>query len=685
MHPKAELAHAAMMALQPEEAKGILYTALKADPNDPDLLCEQAILDCFFQRESAAAEIFDRTEEASRRADLQTMLRNHYYCVHESDRHDRRAEKLYRRFHEGCRSPLDRVGIGISAILIVKNEEKLLPQCLASLKGVVNQIVIVDTGSTDRTVEIARSYGATLGYFEWINDYAAARNECLKLATQPWALWIDADEELDPRGVAAIRRAVVRPQFGGYFTEIVNYTDDKAASNEFVHSAIRLFRNVPGVEFTERIHEQVGPSLVKLEMIWATIEGPCIKHHGYRPAEMEAKGKLDKTIALLEQVVREQPDDSFQWFNLANAHLIAKRFTEAEHGAENCIRLIVGEKDFAPLAYQILANARSNQGDIEGCLRACDAADAARYGGILNEFERASALANASRNEEALVAVNRCMSAPWPKGKPGDRGIFAYKRYILRGQILSALEQYDEAQRMFDYALNVDIDNSAAIYSKAYTYERAQNYTQAKVWYKRGVLFPELRELSEQGIARCLAHQGNHGEARDMFRQAWVADPKNFDKWRAWLGACEAANDADQALEAFEALAAHNDPNADVLIDWGRALDKAGETNRALHNFSLAIEMDPRNANAYFNCGDLLYRMGSFLDAAHLYQNGLRQDPENAEAWFTLGNSLAQLGLNEGAVTSYQQALNFSPNHRGALHNLEIVRMESPLFVRQAA
>ena len=685
MHPKAEQAREAMLALHPEEAKGILFTALKAEPNNPDLLCQQAILDCFFQRETAAAEQFSATVGAARRSELQTILRDHFYCLWQTDKNDRKSEALFRRFAKDCDAPMDRVGIGVSAILIVKNEEARLRQCLSSIKGFVSQIVVVDTGSTDATVEIAKEFNATIGHFNWIDDYAAARNESLKLATEPWALWIDADEELDKDGISSLRRAVVRPHYGGYFTEIVNYTDDKAASNEFVHSAIRLFRNIPGVEFTERIHEQVGPSIAKLGMIWATIDGPCLKHHGYRPAEMQSKGKLDKTIALLESVVREQPDDPFQWFNLANAHLIARRFSEAEHGAETCIRLLSGEKDFAPLAFQILANARSNQDDVEGCLAACRDADNAGYGGILNEFERATVLAKASRNEEALQAINRCMSAPWPRGKPGDRGIFTHKRYILRGQILSALGDYDEAQRMFDHALNVDTDNSAAIYSKAFTYERAENFTQAKVWYKRGILFAELRELCEQGIGRCLAQQGNHNEARDVFRDAWESDPTNFEKWNAWLSSCEAANDPVQALDAYAAFAANNEPNIDVLINWGRALETAGEVAKSLQCYSQAIQLDPNNPNAYFNCGDLLYRMGSYLDAAHLYQSGLKQDPQNPEAWFTLGNSLAQLGLNDGALTSYQQALNFKPSHLGARHNMQLLSEESVMTLRNAA
>ncbi len=86
---------------------------------------------------------------------------------------------------------------GISLCMIVKNEERFLAECLESVKGVVDEINIIDTGSTDRTVEIARSYGANVDFREWRNDFAWARNEAIQMATRRWTLILDADEELE--------------------------------------------------------------------------------------------------------------------------------------------------------------------------------------------------------------------------------------------------------------------------------------------------------------------------------------------------------------------------------------------------------------------------------------------------------------------------------------------------------
>ena len=90
--------------------------------------------------------------------------------------------------------------------MIVRNEEKNLPDCLGSAKGLFDEIVVVDTGSTDRTQEIARDFGAKVFEFTWINDFAAARNAALSHATGDYAFWLDADDVLDSHQCDNLRR-----------------------------------------------------------------------------------------------------------------------------------------------------------------------------------------------------------------------------------------------------------------------------------------------------------------------------------------------------------------------------------------------------------------------------------------------------------------------------------------------
>ena len=110
--------------------------------------------------------------------------------------------------------------------LIAKNNEDTLPQLLESVKDIVDQIVLVDTGSTDKTVEIAKSYGAEIHYFEWINDFSAARNESFSHITTDYILWLDTDDEVYPEDAERIKKLMENPQHDQYLF-IYDYAHDE--------------------------------------------------------------------------------------------------------------------------------------------------------------------------------------------------------------------------------------------------------------------------------------------------------------------------------------------------------------------------------------------------------------------------------------------------------------------------
>ena len=203
----------------------------------------------------------------------------------------------------------------LSVCLIVKNEEKFLAQCLRSVREIAQQIIVVDTGSTDSTVNIAKDLGAEVYSFKWCDDFSAARNVALEHATGDWILILDADEEipaeqhpklladLKDSGVAACRLPLVN-------------RGQEANGRNFVP---RLFRNAPGVYFFGRIHEQVFPSLMPLCKSWGlgTAMGTAeIMHHGYTKEMMQDRNKVGRNLKLLQQANEESPGDVILTMNL---------------------------------------------------------------------------------------------------------------------------------------------------------------------------------------------------------------------------------------------------------------------------------------------------------------------------------------------------------------------------------
>ena len=195
----------------------------------------------------------------------------------------------------------------LSVCLIAKNEEKFLAQCLKSVRGLAAQIIVVDTGSTDRTVAIAREFGAEIYSFAWGDDFAAARNAALERATGDWVLMLDADEELPSAQHAALLADLKKSGVLAHRLPLAN-----AGQNDGRSFVPRLFRNAPGVYYSGRIHEQVFPSLLPHCKQWGlkTALGTAeILHHGYTREMVRDRNKIERNLKLLRLALEENPAD----------------------------------------------------------------------------------------------------------------------------------------------------------------------------------------------------------------------------------------------------------------------------------------------------------------------------------------------------------------------------------------
>ena len=197
----------------------------------------------------------------------------------------------------------------LTLCLIVKDEEQLLPGCLESVAGLIDELVVVDTGSTDRTIEIALAAGAKVIDEPWTDDFSRARNVGLKHATSDFVFWLDADERLDPACRATLRRLVdsesdeARPTI---YAPIIQNLDALGRSLGADHMP-RLWRRRPELFFTGRVHERVG---VEVPSVLVRYEDDLrILHLGYDPGIAEARGKHPRNLRLLELELKDRPDE----------------------------------------------------------------------------------------------------------------------------------------------------------------------------------------------------------------------------------------------------------------------------------------------------------------------------------------------------------------------------------------
>lgn len=196
----------------------------------------------------------------------------------------------------------------LTVCVIARNEERFLARCLESVRGVADQVVVLDTGSTDRTAEIAREHGAEVHSFDWCDDFSAARNACLEHARGEWVLGLDADEELPASSHALLREAL---RVAGVMAWRLPL-QDAGKEKEGCHYVPRLFRNAPGIVYAGRIHEHPFASVQKLQLEWGLdnrLGKALIRHHGYADQVVKDRSKVQRNLRLLELAVQEQPDD----------------------------------------------------------------------------------------------------------------------------------------------------------------------------------------------------------------------------------------------------------------------------------------------------------------------------------------------------------------------------------------
>jgi tetratricopeptide (TPR) repeat protein len=270
--------------------------------------------------------------------------------------------------------------------MIVKNEEANLGACLESAADLVDEIIIVDTGSTDQTKAIAERFGAHVFDFPWVDSFAAARNESLNHATGDWIFWLDADDRLDEQNrqklrvlFAELRQKGVRPleERGSdpFFNVAYNMKclclPDPVGKTATMVDHVRLFRNHPKIRWQFRVHEQILPAVREMggEVRWSDV---VIHHAGYQDPALRRR-KLERDLRLLQLEDADTPDHPFTLFNLGSVFMelgrhaaalpLLQRSLQRSHPSDSIVRKL----------YALLVQCHRQLGQGSEALAACQA------------------------------------------------------------------------------------------------------------------------------------------------------------------------------------------------------------------------------------------------------------------------------------------------------------------------
>ncbi len=197
----------------------------------------------------------------------------------------------------------------LSLCMICKNEEKKIARCISSVKEKVDEIVVIDTGSTDQTIDIVKMLGAKVFEIPWEDDFSKAKNYAISKSQGDWIIFLDADEYLMPSHLKYLRNYVLEAENGGndsIFVEIVNLEEEKVLST---FKTLRIFKNHCNIRFKGRIHESLTKKDGKLNALNFT-EPLSVLHDGYSKEAMKEKNKIDRNLEMLLKEYEINPNSS---------------------------------------------------------------------------------------------------------------------------------------------------------------------------------------------------------------------------------------------------------------------------------------------------------------------------------------------------------------------------------------
>ena len=293
----------------------------------------------------------------------------------------------------------------LSVCMIVRDEEKVLSRCLKSVEGIADELIVVDTGSTDNTIIIAKDFDTRVFHFEWCDDFAAARNESLKHATGDWILQIDADEELLSASVPHVKDRMSKSTVLQYVITCDNGPTYPARRFAWVH---RLFRNHPNLSYDRLYHEEISHSmedLIVAEPRWQVEYEPkiIVRHYGY---EKNAIGnKCERGLRMMKCCLDQDPNDDYILSKLGGACYLLGRYDEAEAHYKKALKI---HPDWSEANFD-LGLAVQKQGKLEEAIKCFETAVALDPGLVVGYVNLGAVYIHKGMLDKAISSLEKVL------------------------------------------------------------------------------------------------------------------------------------------------------------------------------------------------------------------------------------------------------------------------------------
>ena len=528
----------------------------------------------------------------------------------------------------------------ISLCMIVKNEEENLVRCLQSVEGVVDEVIVVDTGSDDKTMEIARRHGAQVHEHPWLDDFAGMRNISLGYAQGDWILILDADEELEADDKQTIINEAVDTTVNGMTFVVHNYLENK--KRNLKTDSVRMFKNDGKNHYKGIVHNQlVCTPPVKTTPI-------RVHHYGYDVNDTKKKEKIERIKRLLFELIREDPDDIRAHFHLMTVYGFNNELEKAAEAGERFLHLMVDagkalENTSYFSVYFLLATFNFQLGNREA------ARGYAKKGMVSDPGhpDLPFILARIDNREEKWdSAVDHGLKALalYDKYENGEThflsGVNCSKNEILLeiGHPFFELGEYEKALNYCQQANEVNSGLAKSHLLEAKIQIKLDNYPAAERAFKKaGDIDPEIKRIRDEAMQSSGVNT-NASQMIEIVVQS-LCNAKKNGKGRAQIPMMDHISSLETSLKqrdtdldeqkARDAL--ERGHREEGLIGLGMVSRERGDFKQASSFFKKCIEEFPKSARAYMELGKVFTERNRRLDAVSYFEQAVHLEPTNSE------------------------------------------------------
>ncbi len=528
----------------------------------------------------------------------------------------------------------------LSLCMIVKDEERLLGQCLESVRDCVDEIVIVDTGSTDRTVEIAKAFGARIFYHPWENDFSKHRNQSVGYATGDWIFILDADESLKREDALLVKEAVTRQEADSIAVTVINHFGN--GTGRSFHNQIRLFRNFKDIRYQGIVHN-------RLLGCKATLFYPItIYHYGYDLAPERMKEKFENTSRLLKQRIKNNPEDYLARSQLAASYAGWGMHREAIKQGQKSIELanrdIHKGGDLNLWTHFIVSSTYLNIGQLEEAENYAVEALNMNPKHLDSHFVLAMVQKKQKDWEGFKGSVNDYLNLLSNlKTQPGHFGFSVnntaneeWRIHIAWGDFCLEQGAKGDAVKAFGTALSTAPNSGACHEVIAKCYGNRTQWDLAEIHYRKSLDLEVVSQSALLGLARLYNLKGDLADYREIMDTLKKNETNDLEVI-AELGIYELrAGRHDSAYAYFQKALKENPDDVNLHINMAVACKKIGLKDQAVEHNLKALDLKKDALEALVNLGHIYFNTGDYGNAERMYARALQEDANLVDVYLRL-------------------------------------------------